>query len=77
MTSCRGSFNANSFEINEFPNQPLKKISNDFDKVSLHFQTVLKSEAKSLLPTNHGWNSVGPSKCPIDKMNGSQIYLTV
>ena len=51
MTSSKGSFKANSFEMNEFPHQPLKKISNDFDRISLFFQTVSKSEAKSLLPT--------------------------
>ena len=37
--------------MNEFVNQPLKRISNDFDKISLLFQFVLKSEARSLLPT--------------------------
>ena len=38
--------------MNEFPNQTLKKISNDFDKISLLFQTVLKPEGTSLLPTD-------------------------
>ena len=38
--------------MNEFPNQLLKKISNDFDKISLLFQTVLESETTSLLPTD-------------------------
>ena len=38
--------------MNEFPNKPLKKISNDFDKISLLFQTVLESETTSLLPTD-------------------------
>ena len=38
--------------MNEFPNQLLKKISNDFDKISLLFQTVLESEAASLTPTD-------------------------
>ena len=52
MASCRGSFKANSFEMNVFPNQTLKKISNDFHKISLLFQTVLESEARSLLPTD-------------------------
>ena len=51
MTSSRGSFKANSFEMNEFPNQPLKEINSAFDKISLLFQTVLESEARSLLPT--------------------------
>ena len=37
--------------MNEFVNQPLKRISNDFDKISLLFQFVLKSEARSLLRT--------------------------
>ena len=76
MTSCRGSFKVNSFEMNEFPNQPLKKISNDFDKTSLLFQTVLESEAGSLLPTDQldfSWTS----KSSIDKMIGSQGHLTV
>ena len=44
-------FKANSVKMNEFVNQPLKRISNDFDKISLLFQFVLKSEARSLLPT--------------------------
>ena len=52
MTSYRGSFKANSLKMNEFPNQTLKKISNDFDKISLLFQTVLKPEGTSLLPTD-------------------------
>ena len=38
--------------MNEFPNQPLKKIDNDFDKISLLFQTALESEATSFLPTD-------------------------
>ena len=51
MVSYRGSFKTNSFEMNEFPYKPLEKISNDFDQISLLFQTVSKSEAKNLLPT--------------------------
>ena len=51
MTSSRGSFKANSFEINEFPNQPLKKINAAFVKISLLFKTVFESEARALLPT--------------------------
>ena len=51
MTTSRGSFKANSFEINEFLYQPhKKKISNDFDENSLLFQTVSESEARILLP---------------------------
>ena len=38
--------------MNEFPNKALKKISKDFDKISLFLQTVLESEATSLLPTD-------------------------
>ena len=38
--------------MNEFSYQSLRKISNDFDKISLFFQTVSKSEATSLLPTD-------------------------
>ena len=44
-------FKPNSVKMNEFPNQPLKRISNDFDKISLLFQFALESEARSLLPT--------------------------
>ena len=77
MTSYRGSFKANSFEMNEFPNQPFKKISNDFDKINLLFQTVSGSEDTSLLPTDQLDFTVGPSKCPINKMIGSQGHLTV
>ena len=51
MASSRGSFQANSFEMNQLPNQPLKKINRAFDKISLLFQTVLELEAKILLPT--------------------------
>ena len=51
MTSYRNSFKVNSFEMIEFPNQVLNKINCVFDKISLLLQTVLESEAKSLLPT--------------------------
>ena len=51
MTLSRGYFKANSFEMNEFPNQLLKKINPDFDKISLLFETVLESEVRSLLLT--------------------------
>ena len=37
MASSRGSSKSNSFEINEFPNQSLKKINPAFDKISLFF----------------------------------------
>ena len=60
--------------MNEFPNQPLKKISNDFDKISLLFETALESEATRLSPTDQ-LASVGSSKCPINKMIGSQGHL--
>ena len=62
--------------MNQFPYQPLKEINSVFDKISLLFQTVLESEAKNLLPTvqlDFSWLS----KCPIDKMVGSQGYQTV
>ena len=51
MTSSRGSFKTNSFEMNEFPYQPLKKISNDFDQISLVVQTVFESEDRSFSQT--------------------------
>ena len=51
MTSSRTSFKRNSSEINQFPYQLLKKINSAFDKISQLFQTVLKSEAKTLLQT--------------------------
>ena len=51
MTSSRASFKGNSFEMNQFPYQPLKRINSAFDKISLLSQTVLEPEAKSLLPT--------------------------
>ena len=35
----------------EFPNQTLNKINCVFDKIILLLQTVLESEAKSLLPS--------------------------
>ena len=35
----------------EFPNQALNKINCVFDKIILLLQTVLESEAKSLLPS--------------------------
>ena len=37
-TSSRDSFKANSFEMNKYLNQPLRKISNNFDKISLVLQ---------------------------------------
>ena len=51
MTSCRNSLKVNSFEMIQFPNQPLKKINCAFDKISLLLQTVLESEARRFLPT--------------------------
>ena len=51
MTSYRGSFKDNSFEINQFSNQPLKIIVLSL-KIILLLQTVLESEARSLLPTD-------------------------
>ena len=51
MTLPRGYFKANSFEMNEFPNQLLKKINPAFDNISLLFETVLESEVRSLLLT--------------------------
>ena len=35
----------------QFAKQPLKKINRAFDKISLFFQTVLESVARSFLPT--------------------------
>ena len=37
--------------MDEFPKQPLKKFNNNFDKISLLFETVFNSEARSVLPT--------------------------
>ena len=37
--------------MDEFPKQPLKKINNNFERISVLFQAVFESEAKSLLPT--------------------------
>ena len=51
MASSIGSFNANSFEMNHFPNQQLKRTNRAFDKVSLLFQTALESEARTFLQT--------------------------
>ena len=38
--------------MDDFSKQPLKKFNNDFDKISLLFQMVFESEARSLLPTD-------------------------
>ena len=51
MTSFRVSFKDNSFQMSQFPYQPLKKVNSAFDKTGLLLQTALESEAKSLLPT--------------------------
>ena len=51
MASSRGTFKTNSLEMNQLPNQALKKINRAFDKISLLFQTVLELKAKSLLQT--------------------------
>ena len=45
------SFKVNSFEMIQFPNQPLKKINCASDKISLLLQTVLESEARIFLQT--------------------------
>ena len=51
MTLSRASIKGNSFEMNQFPYQPLKKINSAFGKISLLFQTALESKARSPLPT--------------------------
>ena len=51
IRSCRAFFKGNSFEMNQFLYQLLKKYGSAFDKISLLYQNVLKSDAKSLLPT--------------------------
>ena len=51
MTSCRNSLKVNSFEMIQFPNQPLKKINCAFEKISQLLQTVLESESRNFLPT--------------------------
>ena len=76
MTSYRNSFKVNSFEMIQFPNQPLKKINCAFDKLSLLLQTVLESEARGFLAL-FSWTSVGLSQCPIDKIIGWEGHLTV
>ena len=43
MISFIGSINANSFEVNEFLDQPLRQVNPVFDKTILLFQTVLES----------------------------------
>ena len=53
MTLSRGSLKANSFEMNEFSNQPLNKINNNFHEISLLFHTVLESEPRIHLSTVH------------------------
>ena len=50
-TPYRNSLEINSFQMRQFPNQPLKKINFAFDKISLLLRTVLESEAGSFLQT--------------------------
>ena len=45
MRSSIEFFKANSLEMMQFPNQPLKTFNRTFDKISLLFQTVLEPEA--------------------------------
>ena len=43
-------------------------------KISLHYQT---DWSEAVFHQLFSWTSVGPSKCPINKMNGSQNHLRV
>ena len=51
LTPFIGSFKANSLEMIQFPNQPLKSFNRAFDKISLCFETILEPGTKRLLPT--------------------------
>ena len=45
-------------------------------KISLHYQTVIDQKL-TVFHQLFSWTSVGPSKCPIDKMIGSQGHPRV
>ena len=47
-----------------------------FSKISLHYRTVI-DQRLTVFHQLFSWTSVGPSKCPIDKMIGSQGHLTI
>ena len=45
-------------------------------KISVHYQTVI-DQRLTVFHQLFSWTLVGPSKCPINKMNGSQNHLRV
>ena len=53
-----------------------KKSYCPLSKISLHYQTVIDQRV-TVLHQLFSWISVGPSKCPINKMIGLQDHLTV
>ena len=75
MRSTGNSFKANFLEMNEFPNQKMKKkIIRLYIKLAsffkLHFEQWLSSFHQWL-----SWTSVGPLKCPINKTMGFPGHL--
>ena len=70
------SFNGFFLQMNKFPNYTFKKFHCPLNKVSLHYQTVIDQRLR-VIHQPFSWTSVGPSKCPIDKIIASQGYLTV
>ena len=76
MPSSWGSFKVNSFEMNEFPNQPLKKLVIISIKLACFFKLFYNQRLQAFYQLI-SWTSVGLSKCPIDKMISSQGHLIV
>ena len=72
----KNSFTENFSKWINFRIRHCKKFYCPLIKVSLHYQTVI-DQSLTILYQLFSWNSVGSSKCPIDKMIGSQDHLTV
>ena len=53
-----------------------RKLHCSLSKINLHYQTVIYHRL-TVFRQLFSWTSVGLSKCPINKMIGSQVYLNV
>ena len=60
----------------KFKMRHCKNFQCALSKISLHYQNVI-DQRLTVFHQLFSWTSVGPSKCPIDKMIGSQDHLRV
>ena len=80
MRSTGNPFKANSLEMNEFPNQKMKK---KIIRLYIKLASFFKLHVEQWLSSFHqwlSWTSVGPLKCPINKtmrFRGHLMFRTV